>query len=258
MPRSIVTEPGTPAVGGAPVVGAARGGGAPSEAGSGFGSLSKRQGGDSPRDGRGGGASAGAGASATAGAGGPIADEVLVVRLRGGDAAAGEALCRRYAQPLLRYLQRLAGEGMAEELHQQTWLSVLDNLEKFDSAAASQGVAPAGGSSGFKAWLFRIATNKANDHWRSRGREKAAKEGLRLLTDDSLPHAGHRLEGTEQEQKLRRAIELLPEPQRQVLLLRYYGNMKFIEIAKLLGCPLNTALGRMHKATLKLRQLMAE
>ena len=186
----------------------------------------------------------------------PIADEVLVNRLREGDAAAGETLCKRYAQPLLRYLQRLAGEGMAEELHQQTWLSVLDNLEKFDPAAVGGGAGlPSGG---FKAWLFRIATNKANDHWRSRGREKAAKEGLKRVTDEELPHAGHRLEGTEQEQKLRRAIELLPEPQRQVLLLRYYGNMKFIEIAKLLGCPLNTALGRMHKATIKLRQLMAE
>jgi RNA polymerase sigma-70 factor (ECF subfamily) len=185
----------------------------------------------------------------------PIADEVLVDRLREGDGAAGETLCKRYAQPLLRYLQRLAGEGMAEELHQQTWLSVLDNLEKFDPAAVG-GTGVAGG--GFKAWLFRIATNKANDHWRSRGREKAAKEGLKLVIDDELPHAGHRLEGTEQEQKLRRAIELLPEPQRQVLLLRYYGNMKFIDIAKTLGCPLNTALGRMHKATIKLRQLMAE
>jgi RNA polymerase sigma factor (sigma-70 family) len=186
----------------------------------------------------------------------PITDEVLVDRLREGDAAAGETLCKRYAQPLLRYLQRLAGEGMAEELHQQTWLSVLDNLEKFDPAAAGGGAGlPSGG---FKAWLFRIATNKANDHWRSRGREKAAKEGLRLMIDDALPHAGYRLEGTEQEQKLRRAIELLPEPQRQVLLLRYYGNLKFIEIAKMLGCPLNTALGRMHKATLKLRQMMAE
>ena len=186
----------------------------------------------------------------------PITDEVLVDRLREGDAAAGETLCKRYAQPLLRYLQRLAGEGMAEELHQQTWLSVLDNLEKFDPAAVGGGAGL--GSGGFKAWLFRIATNKANDHWRSRGREKAAKEGLKLVIDDELPHAGHRLEGTEQEQKLRRAIELLPEPQRQVLLLRYYGNMKFIDIAKTLGCPLNTALGRMHKATIKLRQLMAE
>ena len=181
-----------------------------------------------------------------------VGDEVLIERLRGGEAAAGDALCRRYAQPLLRYLQRLAGDGMAEELHQQTWLSVLDNLEKFDPASVGTG----GGSGSFKAWLFRIATNKANDHWRSRGREKAAKEGLKLVTDDELPHAGHRLEATEQEQKLRRAIGQLPDAQRQVLMLRYYGNMKFVDIAKTLGCPLNTALGRVHKAMIKLRQLM--
>ena len=81
---------------------------------------------------------------------------------------------------------------------------------------------------------------------------------MRLVTDDELPHAGHRLEGTEQEQKLRRAIEQLPEAQRQVLMLRYYGNMKFVDIAKTLGCPLNTALGRVHKAMIKLRQLMGE
>jgi RNA polymerase sigma-70 factor (ECF subfamily) len=64
------------------------------------------------------------------------------------------------------------------------------------------------------------------------------------------------MEGTEQEQKLRAAIEKLPEVQRQVLMLRYYSNLKFVEIAELMGCPLNTALGRMHKAVLKLRQLM--
>src|SRR5437762_7714615 len=110
---------------------------------------------------------------------------------------------------------------MAEELHQQTWLSVLDNIQKFDLAGGC-----------FKAWLFRIATNKANDHWRSRGREKSAKEGLRLVTDDELPHAGHRIEMTEQEQKLRKAIDQLPESQKQVLLLCYYGNMKFVDIAK--------------------------
>ena len=135
------------------------------------------------------------------------------------------------------YLQRVAGDAMAEELHQQTWLSVLDNLQKFDPTTG----AAAGG--GFKAWLFRIATNKANDHWRSRGRERAAREGLRLVTDDELPPAGHRLEGTEQEQKLRRAIEQLPDAQRQVLMLRYYSNMKFVDIAHMLGCPLNTAAG---------------
>ena len=66
------------------------------------------------------------------------------------------------------------------------------------------------------------------------------------------------MEGTEQEQKLKWAIEKVPEAQRQVLMLRYYSGLKFVEIAEMLGCPLNTALGRMHKAMLKLKELMAD
>ena len=177
-------------------------------------------------------------------------DEELVELLREGSASAGEVLVKRYCQPLMRYLQRIVGsDHLAEELHQQTWLSVLDHIERFDKTSST---------GGFKAWVFRIATNKANDHWRSAAREKSAKDGLKLVADESMPDAGHRLEGTEQEQKLRVAIEKLPEAQRQVLMLRYYSNLKFVEIAELLGCPLNTALGRMHKAVLKLRQLMEE
>ena len=178
-----------------------------------------------------------------------VSDEVLVERLRGGDASAGETLCRRHHEPLMRYLHRLVGGQAAEELHQQTWLSVLDHVDRFK---------PASGAGGFKAWLFRIATNKANDHWRSGGREKVARDGLKHVTESFAPDAGHRLEATEQEAKLRRALEQLPDNQRQVLLLRFYSDMKFVEIAEVLGCPLNTALGRVHKAVLKLRKLMAD
>jgi RNA polymerase sigma factor (sigma-70 family) len=175
-------------------------------------------------------------------------DEELVELLRDGSTAAGEVLVKRYFQPLMRYLVRIvASDHLAEELHQQTWLSVLDHLDRFDKASAS---------GGFKAWLFRIATNKANDHWRSAGRERSAKDGLKLVSDEQMPDASHRLDGTEQEQKLLKAIEKLPESQRQVLMLRYYSNLKFVEIAELLGCPLNTALGRMHKAILRLKQMM--
>src|SRR4051794_19554904 len=110
-----------------------------------------------------------------------LSDETLVVRLRRGETAAGEALVGRYCVPLLRYLQRTAGSAnLAEELHQQTWTSVLEHLDKFD---------PRSSPGGFKAWLFRIATNKANDHWRSAGREKVAKEGMRLVADEALPDA---------------------------------------------------------------------
>jgi len=177
-------------------------------------------------------------------------DETLIWRLRDGDSVAGEVLVKRFCHPLMRYLQRLTGDDhIAEELHQQTWLSVLDHLDRFEAGS---------GNGGFKAWLFRIATNKANDQWRSRGREKAAKEGMKLLLHEEAPPAGHRIEGAEQERKLQRAIDQLPENQKQVLLLRYYSNLKFVEIATMLGCPLNTALGRMHKAMLKLKELMDE
>jgi RNA polymerase sigma-70 factor (ECF subfamily) len=179
-----------------------------------------------------------------------LTDETLLFGMRAGQVAAGEELVRRYYSPLIRYLQRLTGNAsLAEEMHQQTWLSVLEHLDKFDAS---------GKSGGFKSWLFRIATNKANDHWRSAGREKSAKDGLKLVTDETLPAADHRMEATEQEQKLQRAIRQLPENQRQVLLLRYYSNLKFIEIAEVVGCPLNTALGRMHKAMLRLKEIMQD
>ena len=180
-------------------------------------------------------------------------DEALLRGMRAGQASAGEELVRRYYSSLIRYLQRLTGSpSMAEELHQQTWLSVLQHLDKFD--ASEQG----GASSGFKAWLFRIATNKANDHWRSASREKSAKAGLRLVTEEEMAPADHRMEASEQELKLQAAIRQLPENQRQIVLLRYYSQLKFVEIAAVVGCPLNTALGRMHKAILRLKELMAD
>jgi RNA polymerase sigma-70 factor (ECF subfamily) len=175
-----------------------------------------------------------------------VSDEVLVDRLRGGQAQAGEELVNRYCKPLLRYLQSLVqSDQMAEELLQQTWLSVLDHIDRFDVSGG-----------GFRAWVYRIATNKANDHWRVRGREKTVREGLKLVTATESPDAGYPIEQSEQVDKLRLAIDRLPENQRQVLLLRYYSGLKFVEIAQTLGCPLNTALGRMHKALQKLKQLM--
>ena len=179
---------------------------------------------------------------------GEPSDEELLALLRDGSTSAGEVLVKRYAQPLLRYLQRLIGsDHLAEELHQQTWVSVMEHVDRFDKSSAA---------GGFKAWLFRIATNKANDHWRSHGRDKAAKQTLRLVTEEEAPDASHRMEGSEQEERLREAIARLPENQRQVLMLRYYSDLKFVQIAELLGCPLNTALGRMHKAMLKLKQML--
>lgn len=176
-----------------------------------------------------------------------LADEALLAALRSGDSSAGDELVRRHTRALLGYLHRLTGSASAaEDLHQQTWLSAMEHLDRFDDCS----------SRGFKAWLFRIATNKANDYWRSRARQRRLDEGLRAETVDVEPDSSEPLRRSEDVRRLQEAIAHLPEAQRQVVCLRFYSEMKFVDIAQLLGCPLNTALGRMHKALLKLRQMM--
>ena len=182
-------------------------------------------------------------------------DGQLVRRLRDGDLTAGDALVDRHTALLLGYLRKLCrNAAVAEELHQATWVSALEHLDRFDPATV------AGETNGFKAWLFRIATNKANDFFRRTGRERVRRE--RIAVDPTLgqPEQGDGtpdgLERGEEADQLRAAIEELPEPQREVVLLRYFGGLKFTEIAETVGCPLNTALGRMHKAMAKLRTAM--
>ncbi len=182
-----------------------------------------------------------------------VAEPALVERLLAGDGDAADALVQRHTRPLLAYLGRLAGDAtVAEELHQVTWLSALEHLGQF---RPQPGLDPTGG---FKPWLFRIATNKAHDHFRRNGRQRERYD--RLAADPSYRpgaatdgDAAAFLDRQEQGQRLREAIDALPGPQRDVVLLRFYGGLKFIEIAETVGCPLNTALGRMHKAIAKLR-----
>jgi RNA polymerase sigma-70 factor, ECF subfamily len=177
-----------------------------------------------------------------------VSDEVLVAHLKSGDAVAGDELVRRFARPLLGYLIRLTGSRqLAEELHQQTWLSALEHMDRFSDES---------GAGSFKAWLFRIATNKTTDLWRSQGRRRKMEDGLRLVEEEATSDAASRLEATEEQSRVQQALDILPEAQKQVVLMRYYGKMKFTDIAEALGCPLNTALGRMRKATLKLREIL--
>ncbi len=178
-------------------------------------------------------------------------DSDLVVRLQSGDVAAGDELVIRHTRPLLGYLRRITrGDvSLAEDLHQATWSSALEHLDSFDVR---------GRGPGFKPWLFRIATNKANDHFRRRGREARR---LDLFASGPGPHraepvVGEAVDDAEAADSLRAAVATLPEPQRMVVELRFWGGLKFTEIAEVVGCPLNTALGRMHKALKKLRHAL--
>ena len=62
----------------------------------------------------------------------------------------------------------------------------------------------------------------------------------------------------ESHDKVRRMLDLLPEEQREIIVLRHYANLSFKEIAEITNCSINTALGRMHYGLINLRKMMTE
>ena len=111
-----------------------------------------------------------------------------------------------------------------------------------------------------RAYLLRIADRLACDHLRRRRRETPLDGELPELYEptgrESPPWL--RLAQAETRQLLASALDALSEPQRRTLLLRYYGNLDFQQIAELLAAPLNTVLSHNRRGLMALRQLLAE
>ncbi|HVX10899.1 MAG TPA: RNA polymerase sigma factor [Pirellulales bacterium] len=111
-----------------------------------------------------------------------------------------------------------------------------------------------------RAYLLRIADRLACDRARRpRKVMPASDEGIRPLEPvDGERSPWETLLAEEARAQLTSALNMLNEPQRRVLLLRYYGDLGFSEIAEILGAPLNTVLSHNHRALQALRRLLVE
>jgi RNA polymerase sigma-70 factor (ECF subfamily) len=172
----------------------------------------------------------------------------LIRGLQAGRPEAFERLVRDYGDRIYRFVKRLAGERPAEDLTQEVFLRVHRSIESYRPEGR------------FESWLFTIANHLCIDHVRRRKPETSLSELDETLAPDRFASDARepleRMEEEERRRALRDAVERLPVEQRQVFLLREEGGMSFREIAELLGCPLNTALGRMHYAMEALRKSM--
>ena len=162
----------------------------------------------------------------------------LVRGLQAGDPAAFDRLVRDHGDALYRFVRRMAGERWADDLVQETFIRVHRSVGSFVP------------EKGIGSWLFAIANHLCVDHLRRRRLERLPEEapGAR---DPAPPEA---LEGLDLKEAILKAVSELPVDQRQVFLLREEGGLSFREIAEIAGCPLNTALGRMHYAMENLRK----
>ena len=111
-----------------------------------------------------------------------------------------------------------------------------------------------------RAYLLRIADRLACDHVRRRKREGPANASGAQLVECAGREGPpwQRMAQAENERFLAAALDALSEPQRRTLLLRYYGNFEFSEIAEQLGIPLNTVLSHNRRGLSALRQMLAE
>jgi RNA polymerase sigma-70 factor, ECF subfamily len=173
-------------------------------------------------------------------------DLALLERWHAGDRSAAAELVQRHQRPLLGFLLSMCGErALAEDLLQETFLRVLERLVRYEEHGR------------FRALLFQIARNLCSDHFRTRKRRLPAETG----TLEALPDGQDAERGLLEEQRtarLHQALAMLPDEQREVVLLHHYSGLTFREIAELQGCPLGTSLGRMHYALKRLRALLPQ
>jgi RNA polymerase sigma-70 factor (ECF subfamily) len=159
--------------------------------------------------------------------------------------AAGE-LVDRHAPSVHRFLwQMLRQQQDCEDASQETFRKVLRALPQYEEKER------------FAAWVFRIARNEALAMLRKRGRfvsdetETGSRaERIAAPNPNGAEHAALR----EEVQIVETAISELPPAEKEVVLLRLRENLGFREIAEITESPLNTVLGRMHRARQKLKR----
>ena len=176
-------------------------------------------------------------------------DETLMLAYAAGDAGAFEQLYGRHRGPLYRFLMRnLRDSALADEFFQDVWQRVISARRGWKPEAA------------FTTWLFRIAHNRLNDHWRAlKHRPPApadAEERTARVVDPDTPE--RQLSAFEQRRRLQLALAELPDDQREVLHLRLEQELTLEEIGDITGVGRETVKSRLRYAMDKLRARLSE
>jgi len=181
-----------------------------------------------------------------------MTDEVLVNQYMKGNDNAFDVLIKRYESKVFSYIfYAVKDKELAEDLFQDVFVKVIVRLRggKYQETGK------------FQAWLMRVAHNLIIDHYRKIPEENIISNDeteIDLFNDPSLAVNENREEEMINQQlvsDVKHLISRLPENQRQVLVMRYYEDLSFKEIAQLTNCSINTALGRMRYALINLKKM---
>jgi len=176
-----------------------------------------------------------------------------------GSKTAFAELVRRYGEGLFGYLIRMSGNrDQAEDLVQETFKRVHEKAHTFRGTQ-------------LKSWLFTIATRVAIDSLRKRKRirlvslnqqadcaDGTCEQLETLAVADNSCEPSQEVVLTEQKEQVRQAIESLPARQRATLVLAYYQELSYHEVAEVLGCSIGTVKAQMSRALRTLAQRLPD
>lgn len=156
-----------------------------------------------------------------------IEDQLLVMAARSGETEAIKKLVNRWQRRLWRYVQSRTSDSQATwDITQQCWLDIIKGIRKLNDPAC------------FRAWIYRIATNKTIDWLNSKGRDRHIDSG-------SIPATGHQ---HEDDPRVKELLDQLKPESRTVLSLYYFEALSIAEISIALNVKTGTVKSRLFTA----------
>ncbi|MGA2508341.1 MAG: sigma-70 family RNA polymerase sigma factor [Chitinispirillaceae bacterium] len=152
-------------------------------------------------------------------------------------------LYNKYKNRVFGFLFKMTGErDVAEDLLQETFLAAYRNAFQFDRSRS------------FLSWLFGIAHKRTIDYFRHARVETDHREEAVGSVGSKIDAPDDELVNSNMRQLINSAVVKLDPFQREVFMLRELGGVPFKEIAEIMDCPINTALGRMRLALKNIRK----
>ena len=180
-----------------------------------------------------------------------LTDNELIQLFQEGNTRAFDALIDRHQERIYNAILFMVKDSyLAEDLIQDIFIKIINNLKlnKYNDEGK------------FLPWALRIAHNFCVDHFRKVKRTPTIKTSDDQDLFEIIKHSDHpadyKMTRTQTHRNIQELVDLLPEEQREIIVLRHYANLSFKEIAQMTNCSINTALGRMRYGLINLRKMM--
>jgi RNA polymerase sigma factor (sigma-70 family) len=182
-----------------------------------------------------------------------LTDEQLIALFNEGNAYAMEVLINRHKVRIFTSIYILVKDKyLAEDIFQDLFIKVIETFRAGKYKEESK----------FLQWALRIAHNLCVDHFRKVKTKPVIRtsEGADIfdVLNFAEPTVEDNIMKTQSNESIMKLVCMLPEDQREVIILKHFAGLKFREISNILNCSVNTALGRMRYALLNLRKLIEE